>query len=735
MAKIYVKNTDGTYIPQPSVLVSNLDIVQDKGDSLTSAMSQKAVTDELKGKQDTISDLDAIRQGAEKGSTALQSESDPIYTADKPNLALKSELDGKVDKEEGKGLSSNDYTDEEKTKLSELDIIINGVEETTSLPIEYTAEGRYMSATYGGAIVSASNMNVAFFPIQKGATLDIRVPKAGNAACYILGYTDRVDNHMNDGDVSEIADTIGTWSAFSRVITNAPNHKYLAVTYASGTTAPSVVQTTKQDPIVATKEELNILGNQLDSLEQSINALNIEKLEEVEDAYDKTIDKFVSPNLYDKSKGLLEGYINSNGGINVTSSKKYYYSRPIPVIGGHYYLLVGRNIPQESNIRCLDSSNNQMKVLIASTGQEYQSWYLPKEDGSSWTTNGQFKTPINAASIQFNVVWADGGNDNAIQLIDLGTEYHANPIVPPYQPFGERTYKIKESALPDTERMVDAPLLRNKRIFLFGASCTSNSTPGVKGFGQLIAEAAGIPYRGFVYDSADGNTKDVVMAAPNLTNDAKEGTCIRVISGRNDGVLPRIKRHVDADAEVDYVVLMFPANDAATQYRNVGQMTDSYTSEFDTDTQLGALEEVCRYVTEIGRPFKFGCIIAWDITWVASNFYDAYIPVLQKWGIPYLDLRRSAGFDIKNCAAHRRLYSLTGDDYSSWNATTIYNLDAKVKYGGVLYKSTQDNNVGHVPTDTNYWMYVGSETGDGTHLNSAGNEIVAGKILSFIESL
>lgn len=54
MAKIYVKNTDGTYTPQSSTLVSNLDIVQDKGDSLTSAMSQKAVTDELATKQDKL---------------------------------------------------------------------------------------------------------------------------------------------------------------------------------------------------------------------------------------------------------------------------------------------------------------------------------------------------------------------------------------------------------------------------------------------------------------------------------------------------------------------------------------------------------------------------------------------------------------------------------------------------------------------------------------------------------
>ena len=54
MAKVYIKNTDGTYTPQSSTLVSNLDIVQDKGNSLTSAMSQKAVTDELANKQDKL---------------------------------------------------------------------------------------------------------------------------------------------------------------------------------------------------------------------------------------------------------------------------------------------------------------------------------------------------------------------------------------------------------------------------------------------------------------------------------------------------------------------------------------------------------------------------------------------------------------------------------------------------------------------------------------------------------
>ena len=99
-------------------------LVQETGQDTKKVMSQKAVTDALEGKQDTISDLDAIRQGAQKGSTALQSESDPVYLADKPKLALKVEIpdvSGKVDKVVGKGLSSNDYTDADKLKLTGLE--------------------------------------------------------------------------------------------------------------------------------------------------------------------------------------------------------------------------------------------------------------------------------------------------------------------------------------------------------------------------------------------------------------------------------------------------------------------------------------------------------------------------------------------------------------------------------------------------------------------------------------
>ena len=92
-------------------------------------ISGLATKEEVAGKQDTISDLDIIRKGASKGATALQdyTESDPIYTADKPKLALKSEIpdiSGKADKTaivtEAEGNASYTISPNVLTKLGTL---------------------------------------------------------------------------------------------------------------------------------------------------------------------------------------------------------------------------------------------------------------------------------------------------------------------------------------------------------------------------------------------------------------------------------------------------------------------------------------------------------------------------------------------------------------------------------------------------------------------------------------
>ena len=106
----YAKKADmNIALEKKQDIISDLETIRE-GAALGKTALQKhqdisglATKEEVAGKQDIISDLDSIREGASKGATALQdyTETDPIYMADKPNLALKSEIpdiSGKADK-------------------------------------------------------------------------------------------------------------------------------------------------------------------------------------------------------------------------------------------------------------------------------------------------------------------------------------------------------------------------------------------------------------------------------------------------------------------------------------------------------------------------------------------------------------------------------------------------------------------------------------------------------------
>lgn len=85
--------------------------------------TKKELNDGLNSKQNVISDLDTIRAGAALGATALQAVPDNYVTekelTDKGYITAAA-IANKVDKEDGKGLSSNDYTDAEKSKLASI---------------------------------------------------------------------------------------------------------------------------------------------------------------------------------------------------------------------------------------------------------------------------------------------------------------------------------------------------------------------------------------------------------------------------------------------------------------------------------------------------------------------------------------------------------------------------------------------------------------------------------------
>ena len=124
------------------------------GYGISNAYTKSEVDAALEGKQDTISDLDAIRQGAQKGSTALQSESDPVYLADKPKLALKTEIpdiSGKADKSELSSVATSGSYDDlinKPTIPSKTSELTNDSGFLTSVPSEYVTETELNSKGY-----------------------------------------------------------------------------------------------------------------------------------------------------------------------------------------------------------------------------------------------------------------------------------------------------------------------------------------------------------------------------------------------------------------------------------------------------------------------------------------------------------------------------------------------------------------------------------------------------------
>ena len=288
-----------------------------------------------------------------------------------------------------------------------------------------------------------------------------------------------------------------------------------------------------------------------------------------------------------------------------------------------------------------------------------------------------------------------------------------------------------------SNKYIPKTILADKSIMLFGDSLVAGSTTGIVSFGKIMAEELYVPYRGFVYDrfdkGSDYNSDDIDVDYPCVTNYAKDGTHNAIIEGRNDSILERVKNHININTSVEYVLIECSINDYSSGIK--GAITDSYESEYNVATAIGALEETCRYLTTLNKDIKVGFLIPWHISYVPSNYFDEHIQVLKKWCVPYLDMRELAGFDMLHCTKHRELYSLPSSSYSVFEETKIYKLDDKVKYNGYLYKCNKDNVVGVLPTDGDYWTKITDGEFDGCHLNNLGHRKVVGKILEFIKNI
>ena len=180
-------------------------VVQSTGSSTTSVMSQNAVTTQLNGKVDKVTGkglstedyttsektkLSNIEAQANK-TTVVQSTGSSTTSVMSQN-AVTTQLNGKVDKVTGKGLSTEDYTTSEKTKLSNIEAQANKTTVVQSTGSSTTSVMSQNAVTSALPVIEAGTMNL---------TLTCREPEGGATPVnptyttyYNNGKYKRIDN-------------------------------------------------------------------------------------------------------------------------------------------------------------------------------------------------------------------------------------------------------------------------------------------------------------------------------------------------------------------------------------------------------------------------------------------------------------------------------------------------------------------------------------------------------------
>lgn len=212
------------------------------------------------------------------------------------------------------------------------------------------------------------------------------------------------------------------------------------------------------------------------------------------------------------------------------------------------------------------------------------------------------------------------------------------------------------------------------------------------------------------------------------------GTTMAVRADRTNSFVERIETY---SKDVDYVIVMGGANDTVSV--PLGAITTGYDAELDKTTFYGACEWMCRYIMENYSEKKYGLIVPFHIasTALSGEWGDAIVAVCKKWGMPCLDLRKEAGFNIASVAL-RKIYGAYVGDVAEYDTTAGYELDAQVKYQGALYKADAVIPAPAGDFDADKWTLQGSDSTsdyDNWHCNVLGYRKLADVVEAWLRTL
>lgn len=345
-------------------------------------------------------------------------------------------------------------------------------------------------------------------------------------------------------------------------------------------------------------------------------------------------------------------------------------------------------------------SSDSLKIM--SYQASYDQYVRIEKTGSIYVTNEIICKCSNLDGISI------GGHING-EIICIGTDYPFKAII--HLAEGEYLVRSGASKVYSTINLCEIPKrkLNGVRVDFEGDSVMeAKSSDG--GWATLIQQMEGIvaTNNGVSGLRIANNTSSTSILQKILSRNVDDFDMIVIQGGFNDGSTP---------------LGTFSRND----YRDEGD------DDYDASTFYGALEIICRYCL---ASFPKAMMIVgynWgDNHWNATRA-KAMVDVCEKWGMPYVDLRTKAGFNL-HTESLRIKYGVYNGNVPIYDETKGYALDEKTKYAGKVYKAKQVISAPSGVFDASLWTYIGLEY-DQCHCNLEGYKKSVGAIIQLMESL
>lgn len=435
----------------------------------------------------------------------------------------------------------------------------------------------------GGTIVSDSTyVTSEYLPVQNGDVIRYTYDSGMGEGHSVFMYD------TNKNYLSNITGTVDANNTYRTATIANANAVYIRVSFTKTVSTNAMITKNNAYPsYYITCAIYNVLNNAYQITENNLNMISVSQ---------------TSDNILDTSKNLTGNYLN---GSSLVANSSYFTSDFIPVINGDTIRYsYDSNMGLNHGVYLYDSNKNYLTNTVGSLD-----------------VNSIYRTSVlNNTNVAYIRISYFNSSLNTAMIIK-NKSYPASYVAYSSKKYLNDNFSLNNTQLTQVQQSSIANPLSGKIISFNGDSICYGAGFG-GGYGQIIANRNNMIYenRGVSGGTIASNT----YSDPPTNSQPRHWVSTDIVNMRSDA---------------DYIILEGGVNDGtlATPVP-MGTITTDYSSTLDTTTFCGAFEYMLQQAINRYPGKKIGYIFVHNMSSAQANYNSNAVQILQKWGIPFIDL-------------------------------------------------------------------------------------------------